>query len=353
LGKSYFKQNIFPLIFFIFAVPFWEFLNPLLLNLTTVAVTYLLDFTPIIAFMDGNRIELPYGILEIAGGCSGLRYFEIGLALSVFAVYSERLSLKLKFLVLIIAMLLGIVTNWLRVLSLIYVGYESKMTSSLMNDHEIHGLIVFMLVIAPLLYFINWLSAKYSLTKVTATEQTPLKQNNTLINKNQLFNIIIFICCITSITSLTNINQGIEQNIQPKNLLNKKEYPLLNSDGNYTQTVKPFKNNSKCSLIIRNYYFNGIGKNALPFNGIFNQANYSLASQDQKLIPNTTNGHKVNYLYLVKKNTSTNAELYYWYEYNNIKLTNRYVAKLTEIVFLFNDQAEISIYAVTCPETNN
>jgi len=345
LGKGYFKQNLFPLLFFLFAVPFWEFLNPIFLNLTTRAVTYLLDFTPVIAFIDGNRIELPYGMLEIAGGCSGLRYFEIGLALSIFAVYPEKLSKRLKLLVIVVGVILGVVTNWIRVLSLIYVGYESQMTSELITDHETHGLILFMLVITPLIFFINWLSARYSVKKA---DEPNLKQinNTTTSNKNNFWYFTAFLLCTISITSVFNIENSkrkITLNVTP---ISVTSHPILNDYGQYDQIIT--QHNSSCELIVRNYQFIAAGRNALPFSNIYNKQNYSLISS--KVVQAPYWSPKVNANQLNIKNIKTEKinKLYYWYQYNNITITNRYIAKLFEIVFLFDEKTRITLNTIIC-----
>jgi exosortase len=346
LGRSYFKKNIFPLLFFLFAVPFWEFLNPIFLNITTFAVTYLLDFTPVVAFIDGNRIELPYGMLEIAGGCSGLRYFEIGLALSLFAVSVENISFKLKCLVVLLGTILGVVTNWIRVISLIWVGYDSKMTSSLMNDHETHGLILFMLVIAPLLFFINWLSANYALNNKTQEGERPPTHVNT-INKTTWTFLSLFVLGTISTVWLTNIGSTSQINIgtnQPKD-----KHQLLSSYGNYKQIITSYTEAENCNLITREYQFLEAGKNSLPLNQLYNSISFDATTPSTKSLSNYENNAKVNYLLLENKKTKQQAELYYWYKYGEIKVTNNYLAKLTEIVFLFNKQSKITLNIVICP----
>ena len=92
-----------------------------------------------------NSIFIPFGQIVIADGCSGLRYFEIALALAYIIAllnnYSERKLLP----ALIIAAALGLLANWIRIFILVLIGYESKMESSLMANHEYFGWFVFLL----------------------------------------------------------------------------------------------------------------------------------------------------------------------------------------------------------------
>jgi exosortase len=346
LGNAYFKQNLFPLLFFLFAVPFWEFLNPIFLYLTTVAVTYLLDFTPVIAYMDGNLIELPFGMLEIAGGCSGLRYFEIAFALAVFAVHQENISKRLKLLVIILAIILGIATNWIRVLSLIYVGYESQMTSELMNDHETHGLVLFMLVITPLIFFINWLSAKYSLKKAENSSKMQTTTNSKF-TPQKYWCFAVFLLCTISISSILNI-EDIKTNTTSSEapIKSTMTHPALSDYGKYNQEVTQYQKD--CQLIVRHYQFTAAGTNALPFNNIYNSKNYSQISSNIAQVPNWPINIDSNYLNLKNKHTEQIEQLYYWYKYKDISITNKYVAKLFEIVFLFDERAKMTVNIIIC-----
>ena len=348
LGKYYFKQNIFPLLFFLFAVPFWEFLNPIFLKLTTLAVNYFLDFLPIVAFMDGNRIEVPYGMLEISGGCSGIRYFEISFALAVFVASMEKLSFRLKCLIVLLGITLGIVTNWIRVLGLIWVGYDSKMTSSLMNDHDTYGLILFMLVIAPLLFFINWLSANYEQTNEASKEKTPtVNVDLSTVNKSTL----IYLSCFILITFSTVLLIGTGPTNQINDVTNQSEsnYSLLNNYGNYQQTVTDYEPAKSCVLIIRQYRFLEVGEDNLPLNQLYNSNDFYATESSVKKSPNSKDSVETNYLMLKNKKTRQKTELYYWYEYAQIKITNKYLAKLFEIVFLINPKNKIALNVIACP----
>ena len=345
LGSTYFKQNLFPLLFFLFAVPFWEFLNPIFLSLTTVAVTYFLDFIPVIAFIDGDLIELPYGMLQIAGGCSGLRYFEVAFALAVFAVYAENFPLRLKLLIVIVAIALGILSNWIRVISLIYVGYDSQMTSELMNDHETHGLILFMLVITPLIFFINWLSARYSIKTIKHANLTK-EVSTSNITKVYWMYFSLFLFCTISIALIFNINSANQSTSSFKAPINSTTlHPTLTDYGQYSQTVTQYNN---CELIVRNYQFTDPGTNALPFNHIYNKKSYGVINSTIVQVPSWPTKIKANQLTLKNKNTEQEVTLYYWYQYDNMTMTNRYIAKLLEIIFIFNRNTHITINAISC-----
>jgi hypothetical protein len=50
-------------------------------------------------------------------------------------------------------LLLGLVTNWVRIFILVLVGYYSQMQNNLVSDHELFGWLLFAVVVFPALYF--------------------------------------------------------------------------------------------------------------------------------------------------------------------------------------------------------
>ena len=137
----------------IFAIPIWDQLNNILVNWSAFIVGELVRMMAMPAVIDGNSIFIPDGEIVIADGCSGLRYFTISLAIAYLISYLNNYSLKKLALMLLAAAAIGLLTNWLRIFILVIIGYETKMQSSLMNDHEYFGWILFALIAFPAIYF--------------------------------------------------------------------------------------------------------------------------------------------------------------------------------------------------------
>lgn len=141
-----------PVAFLYFAIPLWDYFNPLLVDLSSITVTWAVEKVGIAALINSNTIILPYGSLIIADGCSGLRYFTIALALSCFVVLDSKKNLKLAAILLACAVALSLFSNWLRIFLLILIAYETDMESSLIADHETFGWVIFCIVLAPLFF---------------------------------------------------------------------------------------------------------------------------------------------------------------------------------------------------------
>lgn len=132
-----------PLLGLYLAIPFWDiFIGPLQ-NITTAVSTFAISQLAIPAFIDGYFIHLPYGIVEVAGGCSGLNYSLVAVVLALAYGHQRRLSGSMTLLAVLVLLLLSMVGNWVRVSSLILIAYYSEMNSSLVTEHGLFGWAIF------------------------------------------------------------------------------------------------------------------------------------------------------------------------------------------------------------------
>lgn len=146
-------QLRFLLLMPVFALPIWDYLNNSLVHLASYVVGEMVRVIRIPALIDGSSIFIPAGHIMIADGCSGLRYLIISLALGYTISYLNGYKEKGLIVSLLIAGLLGLAANWIRIFLLILVGYHTEMESSLMRDHETFGWIIFALICFPAIYF--------------------------------------------------------------------------------------------------------------------------------------------------------------------------------------------------------
>jgi len=347
LGFNYLKRISFPLAFFLFAVPFWEFTNTFFVDLTTQAVTFFLTFSDLVVYIHENFIETPYGVIEVAEGCSGIRYFQIGFALAVYAVQTERISLSLKILVICTGIALGIITNWIRVLGLIYIGYNSEMTSPLMKEHDNYGFLLFFIVISGVLALLHFLRKHYSLDEsvtVNTTQKIPL--NNVIFIKT----LFAFVAISTvSLTISSTLPSEVITKAVRTTLSTQTSNHLLSPSGSFTESIKSYQLiNEKCSLINRTYRFTSPGADILPYSELINNDNYTVTGKIQENIIISGRAEKVIFLQLQSSQNRSDSKLYYWYQYKNYKTTNKYIAKLLEISYLFNTEDKMSFNAIWC-----
>ncbi len=118
-----------------FALPFWSGGTHLLQALSARMVGVLLWLTGVPGFLQGDLIRLPAGTIRIAGGCSGIHSFIVGLALA--ALYGVLFDLPRRRQLWGLALMAGIalIVNWIRIFIVIVAAYETDMHSSLVRDH--------------------------------------------------------------------------------------------------------------------------------------------------------------------------------------------------------------------------
>ncbi len=127
-----------------FAVPVWDAFTPLLQSASVMAVQFLLRVVSIPAFVSGNVFTLPAGSLEVADGCAGLHFFVVGLTIA--ALYGEinhdTLATRIKLMTF--AVLLAMVTNWVRIFIIAIAAQATDMQHYLVREeHYSFGWVLF------------------------------------------------------------------------------------------------------------------------------------------------------------------------------------------------------------------
>jgi EpsI family protein len=136
-------------------------LNPALQAMTVVANELILGIIGIPAYIRGNFVEIPSGWFEIAGGCSGLHFFIVAVTLAVVYGHIYYVTTAPKFLLIVIATLMAMLINWIRVATIITVGHLTDMQNYLVQeDHYVFGWVIFVLALIPFFYFARRLETR-------------------------------------------------------------------------------------------------------------------------------------------------------------------------------------------------
>ena len=152
-GSGLAGRVAFPVLYLYFAFPVWEMINPLLQSVTALVNVWLTRIAGIPVTMEGNVIQIPAGSFEIAGGCSGLHFFIVALAIAALQGELDRDDWRTRWLLLGIAGVLALVTNWLRVFIIIVAGQLTDMQHFLVRvDHYYFGWFLFVFALGLYLY---------------------------------------------------------------------------------------------------------------------------------------------------------------------------------------------------------
>ncbi|EON92730.1 hypothetical protein MARLIPOL_08254 [Marinobacter lipolyticus SM19] len=154
-GRAFPRVAGGPIMLLLYAAPIWDDLSPLLQHITVYVNDILLQFVDIQATIKEFFIVLDVGTFYVAGGCSGVRYLMVGLFLATFYGQLYYRSHLLTLLLVIIAGILSMLANWLRVFGVIAAGHYTNMETSLIENHEVFGWVIFIFFTLIPLFFIS------------------------------------------------------------------------------------------------------------------------------------------------------------------------------------------------------
>lgn len=188
LGKEYFYRLLLPTMLVIMAFPVWYLLIPLLQILTVKAVTICLSLINIPIFIQTYFIYIPNGIIHIAEGCSGLKYFQSAIAISIIMNLLHQNNWRKIIILGLCSAVLAIIANWIRVLILVLVGHYSGIDHPLMTDHDNLGWVIFAAAALLPLFFID--------RKLSAENYSEKQQANKALSADRVNPLAIIIACL-------------------------------------------------------------------------------------------------------------------------------------------------------------
>ena len=151
LGWQQVKHFIAPIGLVFFAMPVWDFLAWTLQLITVEINRLLLGMFNIEFEVEGVFVYLiGVGAFEVAHGCSGLRYLLVGQSLALMYGELNLRTVRAKVILFLSGVFLALLANWIRVFVIIYMGYETNMQTSLIEDHDSFGWWVFAATLVPL-----------------------------------------------------------------------------------------------------------------------------------------------------------------------------------------------------------
>ena len=227
--------------YFIFLLPVWGILTIPLQSLSVLAVNTMMGFTTIPVFVEDEFVQIPSGVFEIAGGCSGLRYLLTSLAISTLFSFLYFRTIKNTVTFISVAILGALLTNWLRISALIIIGHQTEMTSDLMTDHNMFGWYLYIPFMLFLFKFGGYLADKESNKKIE-TDNSTKKPLNTPSWQLALMLVTFLLLSSTTLhmsaTAAPEIKL-IDAHIQPI-IYNSSTVEIITNSSNKTQLIYNF-----------------------------------------------------------------------------------------------------------------
>ena len=353
---------LFPaFLYLFFSIPVWDYLSPTLQNLTTFIATNFMEATGLAIFVEGNRITIPYGTFEIAGGCSGLRYFLVSLVLVLFYSLQRPSPVLVKVYLFGIAILFSLLANWIRVISIILIGYETQMQSDIVEDHETFGWIIYILTFVPGVYLMNRIEKKgIAHSRENNAKSQAIDSNMFNINPR----IYLATLLALSVGPVLSATQSFWTTPLPENY----QFETLDAPTGWSKIdqanppwrphfrgadfVEPieFQHDSHHTIFINAVYFKqeAQGRELVnDLNRIANEKIWSISSPDQS----SAKPHSIPVdRYVIKNSTDGKLLVNGYYQIGADKLIGALRVKLAQLFNLFSDshvQAYIA-YGINC-----
>lgn len=151
------KRLLFPVLFIAYALPVWFPLSPFLQQITADVSFWFTRLLDVPAWLDDNIIVLPSGSLSVERACAGLNYLLAALTLSTLYAYLNYTGWRSRLLVVLIAAMMAVISNIIRVTVIVYLAYVTDMQHPWVQDHLTLGWMLFAALTAVLLLLDWWL----------------------------------------------------------------------------------------------------------------------------------------------------------------------------------------------------
>jgi exosortase A len=165
LGVRVARALLFPLAFLFFAVPFGDFVLPLLMDWTANFTVAALRASGIPVYREGLVFVIPSGTWSVVEACSGVRYLIASLMVGTLYAYLSYRSNRRRWIFVGFAFLVPIAANWVRAYLIVLLGHVSGNKLAVGVDHLIYGWLFFAFVI--MLMF--WIGGRWREDPLPAT----------------------------------------------------------------------------------------------------------------------------------------------------------------------------------------
>lgn len=138
-------------------VPVWDGLIPILREMAVLMSGLFVRILGVPAEIQGDVIIIEWGSFIVENGCAGQAYLLVGL--TVGALYSHLFmrGWTTRLGVVALAGGMALLSNWIRITHLVWLGHATQMQSSIIRDHNEHGWVVFTLSLIPFFALARWM----------------------------------------------------------------------------------------------------------------------------------------------------------------------------------------------------
>jgi exosortase A len=349
VGIPAFKKSLFPALFLLFVVPFGTFLDQPLMQATADVTVKTLRLLNVPVFQDGLQFKLPSGNWSVIEACSGLRYLLASIILGCLFAYLNFRDWKKRILFILICILVALIANWIRAVTVVLVGHFSEMRLGTGDDHVWYGWVFFGLVMYAVFFLANRFSEEDSSKQMSARAATTQTTKN-ISKPIGLWSPVILSLAVAALarffvtgllekTPRSDFFTGISQ-VQAFQSNNQLTYEP--DYANAVLTLKMTAPNDVEAFVA--YYADQAnkGKMITGENGLVKlKADWKIISFDQTY----ANGEKDSLYEAIVQKGTTQRMVLYWFQFPNFSTPNKYVAARTQLIRALKFESDEAVFA--------
>ncbi len=169
LGGVVTRRFALALAFLYFGVPVWDYALPVLQRCSIFFSEKMLAVLGVKAAVSEYLVTIPEGTFAIIEGCSGKHYLVVTLAIAWLAAALNGIAGRRLALFMVISGVLSMITNWVRIVIIIYAGHVTNMQHYLVaNEHVTLGNLLFVPLLAIVILLAGRLAPRQPVTPVAA-----------------------------------------------------------------------------------------------------------------------------------------------------------------------------------------
>jgi len=338
MGRTILTKIAIPLALLITVAPIWELFAPVLTNVTAEVAHLSLNILGIPVFKDEMYLTIPEGVFVIEEGCGGFRYFISGLSLGLIFAHLNFRSFNQQITIVVLAVALSIVTNWVRVMIVIWAGHVTDMQHPYVKAHVNLGWYVFAIAFALYFFLCNRLIPNTPTKKVRDERSSSIQQPK--VPRNKTIGGLILLALLAPkliIDQLASANVDSTPEFQFETV-QKWNTPALNiSDwapiykGAEQRQVATYTNGAlSVDIFYALYQEQSQGQELINFtNSITNDNWAEFTPKDTQL---SIHKGTLNDVKKIRANTSQGERtIWMWYNISGVETSDRRLAKLLEL----------------------
>lgn len=361
LGLKTAKEALIPWAILMMAMPFWYLAIAVLQGITVKVVSELASLISLTVLVEGNYFTISTGVVHVAGGCSGLKYFMTSITLALISSAMNKRTFKLTFLSILIAALLAMLGNWIRVFILLLVAYYEGIEHPLMADHDTLGWIVFAIVMIPWFIIDRRMDADQAETS-DSTEPAPTSNSTPAETQKQiiialglsfgLFFLTQFLIKPAEVKSEIDYQLTLPAQLNDLKLSELKhrdwqpDYPKAHTQRSGTYLF----GRTSYDAHVLSYLFGTKEEMANKTNHIFNEEHWFVVS-DQAWQSEQDPNMKIRIA--LAKSGNQYRRAYYWYKHGDNYANSILGSKFAQLKGLYNgiDSAQLISLSTICDQS--